>query len=188
MTRVFALRMPSFRRRSICTQEPWTSIEKPSKQICQPVWAAIKDQRDCAIVQLQWKNDLGDVIRADTLPTVTNVSRENTTTLLRRGLSNLPVPTGTRKVTVVILARIAVQEKATTATWTTSLSHFIRRQLKALQMVFAMKDGEEATVSAVIDGNKLRTTGPDEAFVLADEINPTGGLLIRTKSIAKSAR
>ena len=48
-------------------------------------------------------------------------------------------------------------------------------------MVFEMKDGVEVIVSAVIQGNNMRATGQDVDLVLAKEINPTNGMVIRTE-------
>jgi WD40 repeat protein len=138
------------------------------------------NQPDRAIVQFQWKNSRNEVIRADTLPTVTNVSRKNTTMLLRRGLRNVLLPAETRKVTVVILALMSGGSNNDGYSDNISLSLHESRDPES-QMVFEMKDGEDVTVSAVILGNNMRVTGQNVNLVLPKEINPTNGMVIRTK-------
>ncbi len=48
-------------------------------------------------------------------------------------------------------------------------------------MVFEMQGGAEVIVSAVIQGNRIRATGQDAELVVDNEINPTNGMVIRTK-------
>ena len=59
-------------------------------------------QGDHAILQVQWLNGTGGVIRTDSAPTVTAENRGGVTTLLPRSLANIPLPAGTRTARVVL--------------------------------------------------------------------------------------